>query len=90
MKLRLSIKNLIFCRVKPKIITDEIILPNESKTQRTVRLSRRFEAQVARFNPGILLRTVSTIVNTLGYYQEEDMGNSSIFKPGNGNQYHKI
>ena len=68
-------KNLKSCRVKPRILTDEIILPNESKTQRTKRLSRRFQAQVARFNPGIFLRTVSTIVNTLGYYQEEDMGN---------------
>ena len=75
-KCPLNKKNLTSCRVKPRIITDEIILPNESKTQRTKRLSRRFQAQVARFNPGILLRTVSTIVNTLGYYQEEDMGNN--------------
>ena len=53
---------------------EEIILPNESKTQRAVRLLDRFETKVSRFNPGILIRALSMFINTLGYYQEEDIG----------------
>ena len=52
----------------------EIILPNESKEERTVRLMDRFDAKVAKYNPGMLIRSVSTIINALGYYHEEDIG----------------
>ena len=49
-------------------------------TDKTIKDSLDLSLGNNNFNPGIFLRTVSTFVNTLGYYQEEDMGNSiSIF-----------
>ena len=53
---------------------EEIILPNESKAQRADRLLDRFETKVARFNPGIIIRALSMFINSMGYYQEEDIG----------------
>ena len=57
-------------RRKPAVV---VMLPDEPVEQRIAKVMGAFEAKVALFNPGLIARSISSVVNKLGYFKEEEV-----------------
>jgi hypothetical protein len=61
-------------RLRPKMVHESIAVePPEVRESRIEQIMEKFDAQVSAFNPGLISRSVSTVINQLGYFREEEV-----------------